>query len=344
MDSLTQIVLGASVGEAVCGKKIGNKAMVVGAIAGTIPDLDVLARPFQDMVQYLYYHRSITHSLLFAFVLSPVFAWLTDKLLKDKRVSVKEWTWLFFLGFTTHAALDCFTTWGTKVFYPFSAHPIAFHSIFVIDPLYTIPFIIFLLLSAFTRITNPMRTYYNQLGLIFSTVYLLVTLINKGIANKIFEKNLEAKGLTYQSYISKPTPFNSILWTATAKTETGYYSGFHSLLDNDHLVDYRFLPANHDLLNDYLMHPKVKQLIEVTQGYYAVEKADKGVYINDLRFGEFKGWGEQGRVFVFKYHIWKEGDELKMDQINFRPANVWEYLIPYWERLKGNKQTAMTQD
>jgi len=42
MDSITQIVLGAAVGDAVLGKKIGNRAMVWGAIAGTIPDLDVL--------------------------------------------------------------------------------------------------------------------------------------------------------------------------------------------------------------------------------------------------------------------------------------------------------------
>ncbi len=36
MDSLTQIVLGASVGEAVLGKKVGNKAILWGAIAGTL--------------------------------------------------------------------------------------------------------------------------------------------------------------------------------------------------------------------------------------------------------------------------------------------------------------------
>ena len=41
MDSLTQIILGAACGEAVLGKKIGNKALLFGAIGGTIPDLDV---------------------------------------------------------------------------------------------------------------------------------------------------------------------------------------------------------------------------------------------------------------------------------------------------------------
>ena len=46
MDSLTQIVLGAAVGQAVAGRQIGNRAMLYGAIAGTIPDLDVIASNF----------------------------------------------------------------------------------------------------------------------------------------------------------------------------------------------------------------------------------------------------------------------------------------------------------
>ena len=41
MDSLTQAALGAAIGEAVLGKKIGRKAAILGAIGGTIPDLDV---------------------------------------------------------------------------------------------------------------------------------------------------------------------------------------------------------------------------------------------------------------------------------------------------------------
>ena len=40
MDSLSQIVLGAAVGEVVLGKRLGNRAMVWGAVAGTLPDMD----------------------------------------------------------------------------------------------------------------------------------------------------------------------------------------------------------------------------------------------------------------------------------------------------------------
>lgn len=78
MDSITQAVLGAAMGEAVLGKKIGNKAILIGALAGTIPDLDVLSRLFiDDQIYGLLYHRGITHSILFTFLASPLFAWLT---------------------------------------------------------------------------------------------------------------------------------------------------------------------------------------------------------------------------------------------------------------------------
>lgn len=94
MDSLTQIVLGAAVGEAVLGKKVGNKAMLYGAIAGTIPDLDVMAAYFTDTTKALAMHRGFTHSIAFSALFAPVFGWLVTRYEKYKEV--KGWSWLFF--------------------------------------------------------------------------------------------------------------------------------------------------------------------------------------------------------------------------------------------------------
>ncbi|MEM1215169.1 MAG: metal-dependent hydrolase, partial [Bacteroidota bacterium] len=66
MDSLTQITLGAAVGEVVLGKKVGNRAMFWGAVAGTLPDLDTLANAVTDPVSALAYHRAFTHSFAFS--------------------------------------------------------------------------------------------------------------------------------------------------------------------------------------------------------------------------------------------------------------------------------------
>ena len=76
MDSLTQIVLGAAVGEVVLGKKIGNRAMLWGAIAGTIPDLDVYMSLFFDPLRSNELHRAFSHSILFSVILAPLLAWI----------------------------------------------------------------------------------------------------------------------------------------------------------------------------------------------------------------------------------------------------------------------------
>ena len=341
MDSLTQIVLGAAVGEAVCGKKIGNKAMVIGAIAGTIPDLDVLLRPFQDLVQELYYHRSLSHSIFFAVFCSPLFAWLTQLILKrfrdGQRVSFKEWYFLYFLGFLTHSLLDCFTTWGTRLFYPFLDYSVAFYSVFVIDPLYTVPFLICLLIAAFIRRENPRRSFFNYLGIGLSSLYLLIGLVNKNIANGAFESSLEKEQIEHQDYISKPTIVNTLLWASSVKVDSGFMTGLYSLFDENKNVKFRFTPQHKELLNPYLPNEKLERLLEITKGYYTVKPASKGVYINDLRFGEFNAWnGEEGE-FVFVYHVWEENGELQFEQINYKVSQGTAELDAFWNRLWGKK-------
>ena len=119
MDSLTQIVLGAAVGEAVLGKKIGNRAMLWGAIAGTIPDLDVFVRYFTDPITATEMHRGFSHSLVFAVLMAPILGWIANKIHRKREIGLKPWMKLFFLCVVTHPLLDNHTTWGTQFFWPF---------------------------------------------------------------------------------------------------------------------------------------------------------------------------------------------------------------------------------
>lgn len=337
MDSLTQIVLGASVGEVVAGKKLGNKALLWGAIAGTIPDLDVLANPFLDTVQQLSFHRSITHSFLFAFVMSPILGWLLHRFSKTNNTTLKQWTLLFFFGFTTHALLDACTTWGTQLFWPFSNYGVAFYNIFVIDPLYTVPFLIFTMAAAFYHRQSPIRSKLNFTGLSISSLYLLLTFGFKTQANTVFVRSFAQQDISYQEYNSKPTPLNTIFWSVTAKADSGFYNGFYSLADDRRNVALVYEPQQKELLAPYLESAKTKRLLEITKGYYTISQApDKGIYMNDLRFGKFDGWREGGGGYVFVYHIWKDQDgTVKVNEINNRPKVDKAYLTDYWNRIWG---------
>ncbi len=338
MDSLTQIVLGASVGEAVAGKKIGNKAMLWGAVAGTIPDLDVLLEPYLDMVAYLATHRGFSHSFTFAILCAPLFAWLLTRIYPQGKAGFRDWWLLFFLGFVTHYLLDAFTTWGTQLFSPFSSYRVAFYSIFVIDPLYTLPFLALLLIAAFYPRRSSRRRTLNYLGLSLSTLYLGVTVVNKQLANSAFEKGLAFKNISYESYISKPTPLNSVLWSITAQTEEGYVTAYYSLLDGEIPTEFTYLPGNHHLLEPWRGSPKLEKLIEITKGYYTVEKTEEGVVINDLRFGKFNSWTNNvPSEFVFRYQLTEQGGELLFEQNQFRFKPDGDYLMAFLGRIGGQK-------
>jgi len=100
MDSLTQIALGAAVAEVTLGKKIGNKAILWGAVGGTIPDLDVLANPILSELQALAFHRGITHSILFSIVGAFLFGWMVHNVYQSKYHNVIAgigWSSLFAL-------------------------------------------------------------------------------------------------------------------------------------------------------------------------------------------------------------------------------------------------------
>ena len=332
MDSLTQIILGAAVGEAVLGKKIGNKAMLYGAIAGTIPDLDVLSAFFTDKVTALEIHRGFTHSILFSVLFAPILAFIVVKF--EKHKNFKDWFWLFFWTFVTHPILDAQTTWGTQLFWPLDIR-LAFKNIFVVDPLYTVPFLVFLLLAMRQKKGDKKRRFYNNLGIIFSSFYLLLTLVLKGISYRNFVKELDEQNIIYTDIKTKPAPLNTLLWTANVKTENAYLIGHSSFLDTKPIA-FSSYPKNHHLLGDLAKHPKVKRMIAISKGWYTINKKNNILYFNDLRFGALS-LKPNAQNFVFKYKIevdvngtpfFKEQPKEKTD--------AKKLLSELWIRIKGN--------
>ena len=79
MDTVTQIALGAAVGEATLGRKVGWRAPLWGGLCGLLPDLDVLW-PFADPVSAFTWHRGYTHALAVLVLAAPVVAWAAVRL------------------------------------------------------------------------------------------------------------------------------------------------------------------------------------------------------------------------------------------------------------------------
>ncbi|MCK0124624.1 metal-dependent hydrolase [Gelidibacter sp. F2691] len=332
MDSLTQIILGAAVGEAVLGKKVGNKAMLYGAIAGTIPDLDIFSSYFTDTVTALHIHRGFTHSIVFSVLFSPVFGWLVSRY--ERYKDFKGWAWLFFWAFVTHPILDAHTTWGTQLFWPLEER-LAFKTIFVIDPLYTVPFLVFLILAMVQHRGSKKRRFYNNTGLLVSSSYLLLTIFLKWMAFTKFEEALKEQQIAYQQIDTRPAPLNTILWSANVETKDSYVLGYYSFFDTQPIT-FETYQKNHQLLGNLKNDPKVQQMIGISKGWYTIIERDGKLLYNDLRFGVLSM--EPGsQDFVFQYEIATD-DHGKVHFVEQEksPRDAKKLMSDLWSRIKGN--------
>lgn len=372
MDSLSQIVLGAAVGEAVLGRRIGNRAMIWGAVAGTIPDMDVLGQYFLSELDNLAFHRGISHSLVFCVVGAWVFGWVTDRLYSSRHhawlalgtkaaaavvvgfvvnflfqifapgswwpvavyiplvaiglwrhghrryfsgdwkapnADVRGWVLLFFWGFLTHVLLDCFTTYGTQIFAPFSDVRVAWGTVAVVDPLYTFPFLVCLLIAArFTR-NDSRRRVWNRVGLGWSCLYLTLTALNYHQVHRTIEGSLHEQGMSYKHFLITPTIFNNLLWNVVVDTEEAFLLAQYSILDE---IPIAFHPTSkgYELLHNLDTDETLGVLRWFSDGYLnAVRRNDGSLQLNDLRFGTFSGRAKDADDYIFRFKLIDHGPQ-----------------------------------
>jgi len=282
MDSITQAVLGASVGEAVLGKKIGRKAAVLGAIGGTIPDLDVLLVPFFSEVEKISLHRGYSHSILFCLLGAVLFAYILSKVKWTRGISYAR-LWVFaFLSLFTHVLLDAFTTYGTQLFLPFSDERISFDSVNIIDPFYTVPLLIGVVWSVFYhKKLGEKRSLPNTVGLAVSSLYLVFTLVNKQHVEKEFHTQLEDQNLSAEQMLTVPVKVGNMVWYGVAKGGGQLHIGKYSELENNQ-IEFHSFPVNDQLLNG-LDRSLVDRLKWFAQGFYTVAEKDGKIRVYNMQ-------------------------------------------------------------
>jgi len=230
MDSLSQIVLGASVQGAILGKYQGRKAYLYGAMLGTIPDLDVILN-YGDPVSNMTYHRGFSHSLVVLTALGLGGAWLISRYHQWRGIplpySDQRLALAMTLALTTHPILDSFTVYGTQLFWPLQESlqitPISIASMFIIDPLYTLPL------------------------LIVSSGYLLLSLGLKYYAQYQAEQNLAAAGIDNIVRIkTMPVLPTILMWRTLAEDEEHQLVELRGSILDKRLPEYRYLTQYKD--------------------------------------------------------------------------------------------------
>ncbi len=342
MDSLTQLTLGAAVGEAALGHKVGKRAPLWGAFFGTLPDLDVLANPFLSEIDALAFHRSLTHSLLFMVLMSPLMGWALHRLHATDSVNTRRWGWMIFAVLATHVGLDCLTTYGTQIFYPFSRYPVILGTIFIIDPLYTVPLGAGLLIGLMYAPTHRRRRMANYIGLGLSTAYLVLTGINKLYIEHTFETALKRQSLPHERVYTKPTALNNVLWSGIVEDSTAFWVGYYSLFDDDTHIRFERIPKNHELLGAAASSPAMDRLRWFSRGYFTVSRHNGALYVHDLRFGRSDlGMSDSGRyLFTFRLIPNETGEYTGFSQARPEFNLRGPLLRRFWARLLGHPHPA----
>ncbi|MFZ1730730.1 MAG: metal-dependent hydrolase [Bacteroidota bacterium] len=350
MDFLTHITLGAAVGQAAMHRDLGNRAVLWGAFVGVLLDFDLLANPLLDPVTQLTWHRGISHSILVTLILTPLLGWLISRV-HEGQISVEKASLFAFFALGTHLLIDLLTTYGTQVLAPFSDSPISFNTLFIIDPLFTLPLLVFLLLSLLPGEIRA-KLFRNAAGIILSTAYVIVALLFKFSAVSSFERELERQNIPAERMITMATPFNTMLWRCIAETDDGYYIGYRSMFDKHHEIPLWFVPRNEQMLEAIEGQRAVETLKWFSDGWYSVERDELGLHFHDLRFGEFdtvepdRNFGLRNPLhleYVYSFRFPDTGAEEGPDQItiqksDYRISEATEHLALLWTRIKGVKR------
>lgn len=299
MDSLTQAVLGAGIAGAVAPAGHRRKALLLGAVLGTLPDLDVLI-DYGGAVENFTMHRGFSHSL---FVLAPftlIFWWVLGKFWSVVREAPLRWLAVVGLALVTHPLLDAHTAYGTQLLWPLDVPPTMWATVFIIDPLFTLPLLVATVATAF-RPNQGWGTPLLRGALTVALGYLAWTWFAQAKVHHEAREVLASSGLQDAPVFVTPTPFNSVLWRIVVKTEAGYLEGFGSVMPGAPPIGFQAYVSDQAALAAASDVWAVRRLRWFSRDFVRAEVKNGQLLLSDLRMG-------QEPFYVFTHVVAEQGN------------------------------------
>lgn len=330
MDSLSQLALGAAVGVAVMGRRTAVwKAALWGGVCGTLPDLDVVF-DHGDAVSNMTMHRADSHALFWLTLAAlPIGAAVAR--LHGQWPLWRRWVLALWAALVTHPLLDAMTVYGTQLLRPFSSEPLGVGSMFIIDPLYTLPLLVGVLVALLGR--SPRALRWNVAGLALSTAYLGWSFAAQQHVLGVARAALAQQGIQAQRVLVTPTPFNTVLWRVVAVSDGAVHEGFRSLLDDGAAMTFDRFDRGAPLQAALAAHPPVARMAWFTRGFYKLVADGDTVLLSDLRMGQ-----EPNYTFSFPVARLQGGVPQPMavpGNAGRRPADIGGALRWVWVRAGG---------
>ena len=303
MDSITHIALGACMGEAFLDRKLGKKAMLWGALAQSVPDVDFIASFWMNTSSNLLAHRGFTHSFLFVIIIAVLFSLLAERWHRPHNITLRKWFFFFGGVIFFHVFIDAFNNYGVGWFEPFTHKRISFNAIYVADPFFSIWPGIAVIMLIISKHGHSQRKKWWTMGLGLSSLYMLYCIFNKTMINSDVKYILKKQDIRYSRYFTTPTALQNWLWYVVAGNDSGYHIGYRSVFDSKKQIDFEYFPRNEFLLDSVEDTEALQKLKRFSQEFYTAEKWGDTLVFNDLRFGQIMGWQNPRNNFVFHYFL-----------------------------------------
>lgn len=324
MDSITQAALGATLGGVALGSRLGRSALLGGAMLGTLPDMDVVI-DYGSAVANFTQHRGFSHSL---FVLMPLAAVLAYALHRWRpQISFTHWLLFTGLALVTHPILDAFTTYGTQLFWPFGG-PVAISSLFIIDPAYTLP----LLIGVLVFVWRPTRTRPLIIATVLSTAYIIWSVTAQQLVAERVQPILAERNLDDAPTLIQPMPFSTVLWRVTVLGPNERLEIVTGFLDGDQPPRVEIFGRDLALAKAARQLPEGQRLAWFTRDFLAYHNTHDELRATDIRLGLP---GAHPFTFVLARRNADEWQGLRSER-TARPSIQDDMLSTLWRRITGD--------
>ncbi|MGU3494143.1 metal-dependent hydrolase [Xanthobacteraceae bacterium A53D] len=283
MDSITQAVLGSAIQGALLGRVQGRRALVYGAMLGTLPDLDVIIR-YADPVSSMTSHRGFSHSVFVLTALAGAMTWLIRKRWPDAGYTGARLFVTIWLVLITHTLLDALTVYGTQLFWPFTPTPASWAAVFIIDPIYSVPLLLGVVFAAIWGMAGR-GSVVLTCALIFTTAYMGFALGARVFIENRVQHAMQQQGIELSELRAVPMPFNSLLWRVIAKTPDGHYVEAVSSLFDKRSPEWLRLPLNLQLAEFLEKSEQHHRLRWFTGDWLRYDWVGNALVVSDLRMG-----------------------------------------------------------
>lgn len=330
MDSLTQIVLGGAVAAAVVPAAHRRRALVAGAVLGTLPDLDgiPLALMGADAVTSVTWHRGPSHSLFVLTLFALALWWLLRRRWTPVRDAPRAWLLAIWLALVTHPLLDAFTVYGTQLLWPWPSSPVMWSSLFIVDPGYTLPLLIAFIVVLCVGARDIGRRFVLG-GLVLSSAYMSWSLVAKTLVDRAAESALATQGLADAPRFSVPMPLNTLLWRVVVMTPDGFMEGYRSLVADSGPMTFVPHRADTAALDALRSEPQVARLLWFTRGFMKAEADGDRLVLSDLRMGAEPDYNFRYQVAIRDGAGWRATPVTMVSG----PRNAKRQLAATWQRL-----------